>query len=290
MKVYTYRPEEANLTEWPAGELRLEGTIPVTSAAEADVFVYPGAIHALTAKALRRLPYWSHEEKHVFFHCADHETLYDTTAIVIRCNTRDWYFPRDPNTVSWPWPVEDFAEWVDAPPKGFKFDVSFHGWRSSKVRAASVDSIKLDALRSFSIAEYPDFCGYIYDTHEGRRRRAAFRESMQFSRVALCPESIPGVLPYRFFEAMSAGRVPFLVGSNYVLPQAHLIPYSEFCLFCPAESAGGVAATLADFLKKHSDAELIETGRKARHYWQSFLNRDHWPALMTEAVRQRLAL
>lgn len=287
MKQYIYKSSEVGLKDWPPGVLRLEGFEVTENPSNADVFVYPGAIHELNGDDLRKLSHFSeHESRHVFFHCADHETLYNTTAIIIRCNTRDWYFAKDPNTVSWPWPVEDFCDCVDAS-AGFEFDVSFHGWRSSRVREESVDSVK--GMKS-DIAEYSDFFGYRkQDDPETVRRRAAFKASMKASRLEMCPESIPGVFPYRFFEALSAARVPLLVGSGYVLPWADVIPWQEIALFCPADEAKQALKVARKFLDSHSDVQVIAMGLHGRQCWDRFLNRDKWPALMAEAVQGKLA-
>lgn len=226
------------------------------------------------------------ESKHVFFDVSDYEQVYNKPCLFIRCNTRQWYLKTDPNTISWPWPVEDFAECVDVPSGGFKFDVSFQGWLSSDARIRSVDAVKSLGRLKFDFAGYSDFCGYIYDTPEGIRRRAEFRRSMRESRIALCPESIPGVFPYRFFEAMSAARVPLLVGSGYVLPMAELIPYDDFTIQCADPSFAGNAAQ--KFIECNSDAELVRKGLLAREYWLRFLNRDDWPRTMAEAVRRKV--
>ncbi len=291
LKAYTYTPKEAGLEAWPDGVIRLEGTQAVSDAADADVFVYPGPVHNMTSADLRRLPYFTaRPERHVFFHCADskeHENLYHEPSIFIRCNTRDWTLRGDPNAISWPWPVEDFSQCIDSS-EGFDFDVSFHGWRSSRTREQSLDSIRESGL-VVDLAEHADFFGYMQHTDLGRSRRAAHLASLKASRLALCPESILGVFPYRFFEAMSAGRVPFLVGSHYILPWADVIPWDSFILTCPREQASEAGHIAMEFLGPKTDAELIEMGLEARRWWESHLHRDKWASLMTLAVERKIA-
>ncbi len=291
IKAYTYSLKEAGLEAWPDGILRLDGTQPVESAKDADVFIYPAAVHGITPAQLRKLPYFTaRPERHVFFHCADaqeYENLYHEPSIFIRCNTRTWTLRADPNTISWPWPVEDFADCIDSS-QGFKFDVTFHGWRWSDARKNSLDSIKASGLAA-DLAEYGDFTGHIMATLEGQRRRQAYLDSMQASRIALCPESIKGVFPYRFFEAMSAGRVPLLVGSSYILPWADVIPWSSFILTCETENAYNAGQIAKEFLAKHSDCELIAMGLEARKWWESHLQSSKWTELMTKAVERAIA-
>lgn len=291
MKQYIYKPEEIGLRQWPSGELRLDGIEVTTDPAQADLFVCPGPLQLFQRpEMLDKFPYMaSREKQHVFFDVSDYETIYHKACIFIRCNTRSWYYKADPNTISWAWPVENYAECVDVPVNGFYFDVSFQGWLSSLARRTAVESCQRSALR-FDLAGYKDFCGYIYDTDEGRRRRAEFRRSMRESRVALCPESIPGVFPYRFFEAMSAGRVPLLVCTNHVLPFMDKIPYKDFCLFLESDNAKESAAVIDKFVHNTPDVEIAAMGRMAREYFLKYLNRDDWPRTMAAAVIEKVKL
>ncbi len=290
LKQYIYSASEIGLREWPSGTLRLEGIDVTSDPAEADLFVCPGPLMLFQdPDLLDRFPFMKgREDKHVFFDVSDYQTQYKKPCIFIRCNVRNWYYNTDINTISFPWPVEDYAECVDLPERGFRFHISFQGWISTETRRKSAESCRDSGLAA-DIAMYPDFCGYIYDQPEGRRRRAEFRRSMRESRVALCPESIPGVFPYRFFEAMSAGRVPLLVASDYVLPFSDRIPYAEFCLFVEREHADNAGIVLRKFLQKTGDPALIEMGRKARHYWKLYLTREDWPRRMAEEVLLKIA-
>jgi hypothetical protein len=299
MKQYIYTPAEAGLGHqyWPSGELRLNGEI-VTDPNNADVFVVPGALHMFKAAwELDRFKYMKgNESRHVFFHCSDDEVRYGKQCMFIRCNTRPWNLVDDPNTISWPWPVEDYAECLEVPTDGFKYDVSFQGWNWSDVRKIATSVCRASNLK-LDFATYNDFFGYLdnpnhpnYNMAELVRRRAEFRRSMRESRVALCPESIPGVFPYRFFEAMSAGCVPVLIGSDFVFPFADDIYYPLFTIYVSRENARFTAEIISQHLAKRSDDELIEMGRVARKYWEKYLDSRRWPELMTCAVERKLKL
>ena len=289
MRQYIYRPQELGLDRWPEGTLRLEGIEVTDNPKDADVFTVPGSMDLFRrGKRLSSLPHFrGNEARHVLFDCSDHEELYSQPCLFIRCNTRTWYYEKDINTISWPWPVDDHSKCADVPEGGFKYDVSFQGWNWSDARKVSVKSCLKSDL-SCDIATYDDFCGYIWDTEEGLRRRREFRRSMKESRIALCPESIPGVFPYRFFEALSAGRIPLLVGSDYVLPWRDEIPYEDFIITLEAREAYLAGRTIKDFLARTCDHELIERGKVAQYYFQRWLWRDNWPMLMAEAVRRKV--
>lgn len=288
MKQYVYKPSDVGLTSWPPGELRLEGIEKTDNPLEADLLVYPAALHSFgsDATALERLPFTEgRTHRLVCFDCSDFDTIFTVRdAILIRCNVKAFMREAHRNTIMWPWPVEDFSECVPLSPDGFRYDVSFHGWLSTNARRESSEACRVDPRVRADVAQYPDFCGYIYHEPEGIRRRAAYRASLIESRVSLCPESIPGVLPYRFLEALSAGRVPLLVGSGYELPFADRIPYREFILELPADRADRAAALIFDFVSSHSDDTIVAMGLKARRYWFHFLNREDWPRRMAEEV------
>lgn len=239
------------------------------------------------------------EERHVFFDVSDWQTIYNRkNCILLRCNLTTSMLAAHPNSLSIAWPVEQFSECCDVPEGGFKYDVSFHGWLSGNWdagleinhntrRIASNACLQSKDITS-DIAQYDDFTGYIYHQPEGIRRRAEFRRSMKESRICLCPESIPGHFPYRFFEAMSAGRVPLLVASDVVFPWADEIPYQDFIIHCPRHQADHVAQMVAEFVACHSDDEIVRMGQLARQYWLRFLNAADWPRTMAYAVKKKL--
>lgn len=308
MKALTYKPEHFGMTEFPSGTLRFDGVEQTDKPEEADIFIIPPSLmHLRTSEQvpgsgnnnarafLERLPYFSgREERHVGFDVSDFDQVYHSKAILIRCNVKPHMRKADPNTISWAWPVEDFKECIELPPDGFKYDVSFHAWISTETRRLSGLSCQNNPKLKCDVSMYKDFTGYIYYEPEGVRRRAEFRRSMRESRIALCPESIPSVFPYRFFEAMSAGRVPLLVASDYELPFADLIPYREFILTCRREDAFHASSVIEQFFNRYrtreeADQVLINMGQKGRMYWEQYLNREDWVSrTMLLAVKKKL--
>jgi hypothetical protein len=291
VKQYIYTPEQAGLSVFPQGELRLDGIEITTNPADADLFVCPAPLHLFTrATDLDRFAFIAeHEERHVFFDCSDYEIQYPKRSIFIRCNTREWYLKTAPNTISWPWPVEDFGDCAEVPKQGFKYDVSFHGWiRSHESRRISVDALVGHDLK-LDTACYADFTGYLKtDSAEFIHRRSEFKRSMRESRFALCPESINGVFPYRFFEAMSAARMPVLVGSDFVFPFADRIPYDEFVIHIERDRRHLTGAIIAERLRSMSDAEIIARGTRAQLFWTAHLHRDYWERLWTAEVVKKV--
>lgn len=297
MKQYIYDSKVVGLAEWPSGTLRLEGVEVTDDPTQADVFTVPGALTSIfpTTKHLYRLPYfYGKEQRHVFFDVSDNEQLYDVPAIFLRCNVRTWYAQRDPNSVSMAWPVTDFKECVELPAGGFKYDITSHAWDSSETRKRAAESCQNMTELKSDIIRRDHFTGYVgtpghpmYNQAEFDRRMVDYKRSLKESRIALCGESIPGVFPYRFFEAMSAGRVPFLVSSDYVFPFADEIPYDSFILKCRRDEASKAGEIAKEFLKLGDDA-LIEKGRQARYWWEKLLNSADWPKIHAYAVLRKL--
>ena len=291
---YIYKASECGLLEWPSGTLRLQDITTTEDPALADVIVYPGALHTLRPSDLDKLPYMrEHEEKHVFFHNADHTDRYGKKCLFIRCNLRPWNLESDPNSIAWPWgvnPKGDLDQCIEVPSDGYKFDVSFVGWNSGLVRKVSARSCQSNQRIKADVAMYPDFYGYIEDTDEGRRRRADFIRSLKESRIILCPESIPGVLPYRFFEAMAAGRFPLLIGNDYALPFSDLIPYDDFIARLANDDAPDAGDVVAEIRSRHTDKVFKEKGLLARKYWSEFMDGAKWPRLMAEEVQRKISV
>lgn len=297
LKVYTYSAADVAHIGFADPEtygdsdnsFRLDHVEATTDPETADLILVPLTLrHFVDVEQMRKLPLFErYEAKHVFFDCSDYAYTYGgVSSTLIRCNLRQWMLDIDPNSISWHWPVEDYAECVAPPDGGFLFDVGFHGWMSSETRTVSTMGCLISTL-STDIVQYDNFTGHIWETPEGLRRRAAFRQNLRECRVQLCPESIPGVFPYRFFEAMSAGRVPLLFSSGYVLPHEKKVWWDDVTLRYPASEASRAAEIIGDFVRDNSDDEIIDMGHRARDAWQTYLNCHNNTTMWTEALEER---
>lgn len=204
----------------------------------------------------------------------------------IRSNLKGWMKRKMPRSISWPWPVEDYKECIELPEDGFKYDIGGHMWLSSNVRTQSCNAVENELGEKADICTYKDFCGYIWDTPEGLRRRKEFRRSLRESRLQLCPRSIHNVFPYRFFEAMSAGRVPVLLCDDYVLPWQNKIDWDSCTIRFGDQDANKAGILIRGWLSNHNDKQIIEMGLRARKYFDDWLHRDRWPDLHTKAIEE----
>lgn len=291
MKVYTYKPEETPRSDWPSGLLRFTGAEDVSDPDAADAIVFPPAIYHFTRDQIRGLRYMKgREAKHVFFQCSDHDTTYGLPCLFIRCNLKEKHLRDDPRSIPWPWPVEDLGAISAVPEGGWKYDISFHGWNSCHIRKDAVDACSPRLGIRYDVRMYSDFYGYIETTPEGRRRRTEFLRSVRESRLVLAPRSIDGVFPYRFWEALSAARVPVLVCSRYNLPWKDKIDWERCTIRIPEERVEETGKIVRAFLDAHNDDVIAAMGAYGRKIWLSWMNPADWPELMTRAVEEALGL
>lgn len=299
MKGYIYTPAELGLESFSDGILHLN-VEETRDPDEADIFICPEPLFKFTDKgAIGRFPYFTDQigpvcyeraAPHVFLDLSEHFTTYTVTSpIFIRAALTKAMLDYGPNSISWPWPVKDYSDCI-VPVGGFKYDVTFHGWLSNLVRKVSVKScqqaVTEGQLTSY-IRTYPNFFGY-QSADEQAARDKQYRQGLRSSRIVLTQESIPGVIPYRFYEAMSAGRCQLYIGRNYNLPFADKINYHTFVNFLDVDRADEAHLAVQDWLKRYPDSALIEKGMRARQMWEQWLQPDKWVDLMTLAVEEKL--
>ena len=294
MRVYTYSDAEvagAGIVATTSFAMRLDGAVPTTIPAEADVFVSPVLLANLGDRAtMARLPHFiAHEARHVFLDMTDLKHDYSgTSALLLRCCLNQLMLEDDPHSLAWPWPVEDFGEQgqvLPAPAGGFRHDATFHGWRSSNPRRDAVNSCREVLGGRFDVAEHAEHFGQV-DDREAERRYTAYVESLRGARLSLCPESDPGVLPYRFYEALTAGRPPVLFSTGYVLPWADEVPWADIAFMYPEADACHAGEIIKDILRRHNDDDLRARGLLGREWWCRRLDRGQWDVLFALAVRR----
>jgi hypothetical protein len=292
MRQFIYKPSDLQLEDWPPGELRLDNIEVTEDPARADLFVCPGSLAVFNnADDLYRLPYFrGNERKHVFFDISDSPIRYYQPSIFMRCNLREGHFNADRNSIAIPWPAKDYADLVPLPDGGFQYDVAGHMWISNQARQVALFACECHGGLTYSLRGYDEFHGHVKDPVEVARREREYRRTMQASRVLLCGESESGVIPYRFFETLSAGRVPLLISSGYYLPFQDRIPYDSFILRCMPDYSGEPARMVYEFVKGHTDDEIVAMGQLARHYWERWLDSSKWDSILAEVVLQRLEL
>lgn len=265
---------------------------------QADVFWLPvdaGHIEAYHggARAVResvqRLPHYKgNEARHVMYFCSDGAEPTGLPCIMFR---QSFYKDRaDVNAVAWPYAVEDFGELYCDDFTSLKYDVSFVGSKvSHKCRIESFDSVaNTPGLDSF-LDDSKMHWGQVEHTDVGKQRKELFIQSMRDSALVLAARG-GGLSCYRFFEAMSAGRVPVLFADDWRLPHQDLIDWRKCIIQIPESRAKEAGPILLELLHRTSNEELAEMGREARLAWVQYLAPAKWDKMMERCVRGRLKL
>ena len=307
MKVYHYTDAEVGVA-WPGpdADRHLAGDFPnprfiwydwpgaqrTDDPAEADVFVVRQRLIWLSGKQVRSLPYLKgNERRHVFFDLGSdgHPDCYrdfsDIPAIFFRgCCTRAM-LAKDPDIVSWPWPVVDFGAFAGRP---FKYDVVFQGQLTTAHGRAAVKSVHKTAGLNSYLRVNPKF--FAYESEEQKKKlRESYGRVLASGRLHLVPTQVPtGICRYRLFEGMSAALVGVSFCDGCVYPLADRINYRDCIVTIREGEAAHAGEILAAWLGRHTDDDIREMGRYAQAMWQKWLARAKWAEVIGKIVRERL--
>jgi len=292
MKAYYYKPEHLDMESFPSGEMRLDPVIaePTIIPAEADVFVIPAGFHVVKDEVLYNLPHWAkHNERHVILNVSDSFRRFTANPMMIfRCDTTVEVMRENPWTIPIAWPVEDLRKYYalpgiyDSAP-----DVSFVGWVSTGLCKQALHNLRQSELHC-DFTTYNEFYGYLSKDEQDKRRQP-FIDSLAEAKTSLCVRSIPaGVIRYRFYEAMSMGRLIIHINDNAVYPFAEYIDYDRFVIKVPEEQVKDVADIVIEKLRQTSIVGRWRAGMLARSEWLLWLNADDWNLRFALECEERL--
>lgn len=322
-KVYYYTDKEVGVT-WPGpdadfivnGKPKVPGTpwprfnwcaFPgfeeTTNANKADIFVVRQRLIWLSTEQIYGLPHLrpDNANRHVFFDLGSDgvpecfRDFPDLPAIFFRAAANKHMMRGTPTTVPWSWPVEDFSGYALEPKGGFQYDVVYQGQDAATVRHTARTAVNvLENASGFAgkhLVITPHFYGTMRDGAERKRLRESFLDTMHHGRLSLVPGCHPfGVTRYRFYEALSMGRVPVYIENNGTLPFEEQINYRRCALFVPEEFLPGLGENLCEWLAQHSDKEILEMGAYGREMWKRWMDRARWAEIIAETVRAKLSL
>jgi len=105
------------------------------------------------------------------------------------------------------------------------------------------------------------------------KMRQEFIENLKNSDFILVSKG-DGNFSYRFYEALSLGRVPVLIDTETVLPLENIIDYDSFILRVNYKDITKLDKIIADFYKKITNEKFIEMQKKAREAFEEYLRID----------------
>jgi len=289
VKAYYYTPSDCGMQSFPPGELRLAGVAEALPD-QADVFVVPPILHTLLAADPEfhpsKLPYYNAETeiRHAFWNVGDNQPAwFKSKALFIRCDATRQMLADAPNTIGWPWPVESLYR----PHEGFEYDAVFQGWNSTDLTHRAVESVRCSGLKAH-LVENDFFWGYHDTEPEYAHYRASFLDTLSKARLSIVPRSIPGTVRYRFWEAMSMGRVPVQLCDDCVMPWPDQVNYAACSISVLESDVDQLGDILKVWLAKLTDDDIVAMGRYGHAAYENWLHRDRWSILFTQAVRDHL--
>ena len=111
--------------------------------------------------------------------------------------------------------------------------------------------------------------------------RREYKENLLSSDYALVIKG-DGNYSYRFYEALSLGRIPVLLDTECVLPLEDVIQYDEFILRIPYYDLYRIDEIVAQHYASISPQEFSVMQQKARHAFETYLRVD---AFLAHAVQ-----
>ena len=151
-------------------------------------------------------------------------------------------------------------------------DVSFIGTGAQPARVEMLRSVMQSQVLKFNLVQRQGFWGMRRDPQE----LTDYLMSLVMSRAVLCPRGA-GLNSRRFFETISAGRVPVLISEPQVLPFEDVINYDDFVLRIPTGQAAETGSLLEGWIAQHGRERLAEMGELARAAFEEHLHIRNWP-------------
>lgn len=296
MKVYYYTNEDHGY-ERDASGLRFDNIETVDRPEDADLLLVGTTIRSMRFKHgddPRKLKYirkWP--DRHVLWDMCDH---YDTfpgleSTMFIRTVVDADMLRVHPKTACQPWAADDYSD-IAADYDNIKHVVSFVGWDSGPMRHIPATACKRFFGEKAEIGLKHQFFAY-YPEDTQKLFRQQFLDSLRSSHFILAPPSIyypgrrpTGFVPYRFYEAMSAGRVPVHVGEKPILPFQNHIDWDECYVHVPMDYANRTEQMLLAWWHTRN---VKDAGKRNREIWKKWLNREDWPTTHRLMVEEMMA-
>lgn len=101
--------------------------------------------------------------------------------------------------------------------------------------------------------------------------RKQYIDNLQNSDFALCVRGEANA-SCRFYEALSLGKIPFVVTTNSIWPLSETIDYSKFSVMVDFNDLDKACTKIADFYKNISNEEFIQMQKNAREVFEQYLS------------------
>ena len=119
-----------------------------------------------------------------------------------------------------------------------------------------------------------------------REVRTEFIQNLFATDYGLCVRG-KGNFSYRFYEVLSAGRIPVFVDSDSVLPFERQIDWRRHTVWIDHSEIDSVAARIADFHRSLSPEAFVQLQRDNRALWADWLSPESYFVRALESIAER---
>ncbi len=156
-------------------------------------------------------------------------------------------------------------------------------WRNIAIRALRKGGIESRIIeRSF------------YSLHrfgasiEPKDLRHEYVENLRECDLALCTRGDANA-SQRFYEALSASRIPLFLDTDCVLPFEEIIFYDDFIVRVPASDVTRISAYIRSWDSMHSTESFLEREKRSREVFENYLCLDRYFAIVFDRERSPYA-
>lgn len=242
-----------------------------------------------------------HHKMIIIFAYGDSDESIDIADSLI-FRTSQYSYKKKRNEIIMPGYTEDLADLakLEIRTKNMKPTIGFCGWAGFKDLKSHIKfSLKnilrtgvmkqgiyyrKKALRALSLSEKinPNFI--IRKSYSGHSEtieispemaRSEYVDNMNNSDFVLTVKG-DGNFSYRFYEALSLGRIPLIVNTDCILPLDDIVNYRNFVVSVDYQNLDKMADIVYDYYENLSDAEYAEKQRHARRAFEQYLRIDRY--------------
>ena len=114
--------------------------------------------------------------------------------------------------------------------------------------------------------------------------RREYVENLRECDIALCVRGDANA-SQRFYEALSASRIPLFLDTDCVLPLEEVISYDDFMIRVPSREIADIAHRAQTWGVEGAATSFLEKGKKARQAFETHLRLDRYFTLVFDRGR-----
>lgn len=156
-------------------------------------------------------------------------------------------------------------------------------------RQAAMDALSQTSGLHARFVERGIFGGRTDTAEDAVVWRKEFVENLRDSDYALCVKGDVNV-SFRFYEALSMGRIPLLIDTECVLPLEHIVDYRSFCVVVDSRDVDRAGEILMEFHSSCSVEQFEGMQRKAREAYERYLRLDSFTPQMAMILKEQASI